>query len=72
MKMSFFTGLPSASVFYHLFQYLNPDGKHSNVVYHATAQKRAQRQNVDPGNAAQGRPPNLSQINELFLTLVHL
>ena len=68
----FFTGLPSASVFYHLFQYLNPDGKRSNVVYHATAQKRAQRQNVDPGNAAQGRPPNLSQINELFLTLVRL
>ena len=55
-----------------MFQYLNPDGKRSNVVYRATAQKRAQRQNVDQGNAAQGRPPNLSQINELFLTLVLL
>ena len=35
----FYTGLPSACVFCHLFQYLNPDGKRSNVVYRATAQK---------------------------------
>ncbi len=75
----FYTGLPSADVFYQLFQYLNPDGTHSNVVYRATAQKWAERQNADPGNAlwrgsnvAQGRPANLSQINELFLTLVRL
>ena len=77
----FYTGLPSASVFYQLFQYLSPDGKRSNVVYRATAQKWAERQNkdMDPGtaswresSAAQGRPPNLSQLNELFLTLVRL
>jgi len=35
----FHTGLPSASAFHQLFQYLNPDGKQSNVVYCATAQK---------------------------------
>ena len=29
----FYTGLPSASVFDQLFQYLSPDGKRSNVVY---------------------------------------
>jgi len=53
MNMSFsYTGLPSASIFYQLFQYLNPDGKRSNVVYRATDQKWAERQNVDLGNAS--------------------
>ena len=34
----FYTGLPSSSVFYQLFHYLNPEGIRSNVVYSATAQ----------------------------------
>ena len=51
----------------------------SNVVYCATAQNWATKQSSDPANASwretnvsQGCPPKLSQVNELFLTLVRL
>ena len=50
----------------------------SNVVYRATAQNWATRHNSDPASASwrdtgtTGRPPKLSQVNELFLTLVRL
>ena len=75
----FYTGLPSSSVFYQLFEYLSPDGMRSNIVYRATAQQWATRQGSDPSSASwrekdisTGRPPKLSQVNELFLTLVRL
>ena len=75
----FYTGLPSSSVFYQLLNYLSPDGMRSNVVYRATAQNWTTRQNSDPASASwrdtdisTGRPPKLSQVNELFLTLVRL
>ena len=75
----FYTGLPSSSVFYQLFQYLNSEEIRSNVVYHATAQSWAANQSADPSNASwretsvtQGRPAKLSKVNQLFLTLVHL
>ena len=75
----FYTGLPSSSVFYQLFQYLNPEGIRSNIVYCATAQSWAANQSTDSSNAlwretnvTQGRPPKLTQVNELFLTLVRL
>ena len=75
----FYTGLPSSSVFYQLLKYLSPDGMRSNVVYRATAQNWATRHNSDPASASwrdkeisTGRPPKLSQVNELFLTLVRL
>ena len=32
----FYTGLPSAAVFDRLLEYLNPDGRRSNVVYRAS------------------------------------
>ena len=64
----FYTGLPSSSVFYQLFQYFNPEGIRSNVVYRATAQNWAANQSADPTSAswretsvAQGRPAKLSQ-----------
>ena len=66
-------------MFYQLFKYLNPEGIHSNIVYRANAQSWAANQSTDPANAlrremnvTQGRPPKLTQVNELFLTLVHL
>ena len=34
-----FTVMSSACVFYHLFLYLNPDGKHPNVQLHRSGQK---------------------------------
>ena len=75
----FYTGLPSSDVFYQLFEYLSPEGSRSNVVYRATAQSWAANQSTDAASASwrethvpQGRPPKLSQVNELFLTLVRL
>ena len=75
----FYTGLPSSSVFFQLLNYLSPDRMRSNVVYRATAQNWATRQRSDPASASwrdkdisTGRPPKLSQVNELFLTLVRL
>ena len=75
----FYTGLPSSSVFYQLLKYLSPDGMRSNVVYRATAQNWATRHNSDLASASwrdteisTGRPLKLSQVNELFLTLVRL
>ena len=77
----FYTGLPSSSVFYQLLNFLSPDGMRSNVVFRVTAQKasKATRQNSDPTSASwrdtdisSGCPPKLSQVNELFLTLVRL
>ena len=75
----FYTGLPSSGVFYQLFQYLSPEGIRVNIVYRATAQNWAANKQTDPANApwretklSQGRPPKLSQVNELFLTLVRL
>ena len=63
----FYTGLPSSSLFYQLFQYLIPEGMRSNVVYRATAQNWATKQSSDPANASwretnisQGCPPKLS------------
>ena len=74
----FHTGLPSSSVFYELLHYLSPERMRSNVVYRATAQNWVAKPD-DPANApwretstSQGRPPKLSQVNELFLTLVRL
>ena len=77
----FYTGLPSSSVFffYQLLNFLSPDGMRSNVLYRATALKasKATRQNSDPASASwrdtdisTGCSPKLSQVNELFLTLV--
>ena len=37
----FYTGLPCAAVFDRLLEYLNPDGRHSNIVYQTTAKKWA-------------------------------
>ena len=75
----FYNGFPSSSVFYQLFQYLSTEGMRSNIVHRATAQNWATKQSSDPANASrketiifQGRPPKLSQVNELFLILVHL
>ena len=33
VHLCFYTGVPSASVVYQLFQYQSPNGKHSNVEY---------------------------------------
>ena len=76
----FYTGLPSAAVFDRLLEYLNPDGRRSNVVYRATAQKWASDCiRTEPGEAKWresesqvGRPASLSQADELFLMLVRL
>ena len=76
----FCIGLPSTAVFDQLLEYLSPEGKCSNVVYHATAKKWADDfKEVEPGKAEWrdseapiGRPANFSQANELFLVLVRL
>ena len=76
----FYTGLPSAAIFDRLLEYLNPDGRRSNVVYRATAQKWANECiGTEPGEAKWresesqiGRPASLSQADELFLMLVRL
>ena len=79
----FYTGLPSAEVFYHLLDFVSPDRKRSNLIYHATAQnwKSTHPSDLEPGSAAwresdatvgPGRPGTLSQADELFLTLVRL
>ena len=49
----FYTGLPSAAVFDRLLEYLNPDGRHSNLVYQATAKKWASDcvAGAEPGEA---------------------
>ena len=76
----FYTGLPSATVFDKLLEYLSPEGKRSNVVYRATAKKWSDDgKEAEPGKAewreseaSIGRPANLSQANEFFLMLVRL
>ena len=78
----FYTGLPSANVFYQLLDYVSPGRKWSNVVYRATAQQwtsNEHRDGLEPGQAAWrehgtvvGRPASLSQVDELFLMLVRL
>ena len=62
----FYTGFPSSNVFYQLFEYLSPEGSHSNVVYRTTAQNWAANQSTDAASASwretrvpQGRPPKL-------------
>ena len=78
----FYTGLPSANVFYQLLDYVSPGRKRSNVVYRAAAQQwtsNEHRDGLEPGQAAWreydtvvGRPASLSQVDELFLMLVRL
>lgn len=76
----FYTGLPSASVFYELLDYVSPGRTRSNVVYRATAQHwtNDEQKETEPSQAkwrdstAIGRPSNLSQEDELFLMLVRL
>ncbi|XP_065904132.1 uncharacterized protein [Dysidea avara] len=79
--VQFYTGLPSASIFYEVLDYVSPGRKRSNIVYHATAQQWAndQERGSEPCQATwrnyevnAGHPANLSQIDELFLTLVRL
>ena len=80
--VQFYTGLPSAEVFYQLLDYVSPGRKRSNVVYRATAQQWTNnecRDGLDPGQATWreydsviGRPASLSQVDELFLMLVRL
>jgi len=74
----YYAGLPSTAVFFRLLEYLSPDGKRSNVVYRATAQKWI-KEGMEPGDAEWreedsqfGRPANLGQADELFLMLVRL
>ena len=68
-------------MFYQLFKYLSPEGSHSNIVYCATAQSWAANQSTDAASASWKEtqvpqrntvPHVLSQVNELFLTLVRL
>ena len=79
----FYTGRPSAKVFYHILDFASPDRKRSNLIYHATAQnwKSTHPSDLEPGSAAwresdatvgPGRPGTLSQADELFLILVRL
>lgn len=79
--VNFYTGLTSAAVFDRLFEYLSPDGRRSNVVYRATAQRWDSdcAGGMQPGEAEWrdsesqvGRPGSLSQADELFLMLVRL
>ena len=80
--VQFYTGLPSAKVFYDLLDFVSPDRKRSNLIYHATAQSWRSTHPCDsePGSAAwresatvgPGRPGILSQVDEFFLTLVRL
>ena len=63
--MQFYTGLPSASIFYEVLDYVSPGRKRSNIVYRATAQQWAndQERGSEPGQATwrnyEGRPANL-------------
>ena len=78
----FYTGLPSAEVFYQLLDYVSPGRKRPNVVYCATAQQWMNdeiKDGLEPGEAAWresdtvvGRPASLNQVDELFLMLVRL
>ena len=80
--VQFYTGLPSAKVFYDLLDFVSPDRKRSNLIYHATAQSWRSTHPCDsePGSAAwresatvgPGRPGILSQVDKFFLTLVRL
>ena len=80
--VQFYTGLPSAEVFYQLLDYVSPGRKRSNVVYRATAQqwtKDESKDGLEPGQATWreydtvvGLPASLSQVDELFLILVRL
>ena len=84
--VQFYTGLPSAEMFYQLLvglaTYVSPGRKWSNVVHHATAQQwrnNEYRDGLDPGQATWreydsvlGHPASLSQVDELFLILVPL
>ena len=78
----FYTGLPSAEVFYQLLDYVSPGRKRPNVVYRATAQQWMNdeiKDGLEPGEAAWresdtvvGCPASLNQVDELFLMLVRL
>ena len=54
-NVQFYTGLPSANVFYQLLDYVTPGRKWSNVVYRATAQQwtsNEHRGGLEPDQAA--------------------